>query len=140
MPKEKIFHMPFGMLGFPEHRKFVIIQHKEGSPFFWYQSVDDPALAFVITSPFSFVPDYYVDIEDVLLKASWDKNCDNNALEFYVVVSIPKDSPENMTANLIGPVIVNTKTCQAVQHVMSDTCYVRNFPLLKNYELNNSST
>ena len=132
MPGEKIFHMPSGMLGFPNNRKFVIIQHKEDSPFYWYQSVDDPGLAFVITSPFSFVPDYDVDIEDILMKASWDENCDNNALEFYVVVTIPKGSPEKMTANLIGPVIVNTETCQAVQHIMSNTGYVHNFPLIKN--------
>jgi len=140
MPKEKIFHMPFGMLGFPGNRKFMIIQHKEDSPFYWYQSVEDPGLAFVITSPFSFVPDYDVDIRDVLKKVSWDENCDNNALEFYVVVTIPKGSPEKMTANFIGPVIVNIKTCQAVQHIISNTSYVHNFPLIKNQEFNSSST
>ena len=140
MPREEIFHMPFGMLGFPENRKFVIIQDKEVFPFYWYQSVEDPDLAFVITSPFTFVADYDVDIEDVLMKASWDKNCDKNVLEFYVVVTIPNGSPEKMTANFIGPVVVNTKTCQAVQYVMNNPGYVHNFPLMKNYEFNSSST
>jgi flagellar assembly factor FliW len=103
--------MPFGMLGFPDKQRFVILQHKENSPFFWYQSVDDPALAFVITNPFFFLPDYKVNIEDVLMKMSWDKNSDNDVLELYVVVNIPKGSPEKMTANLIGPILVNNTDC-----------------------------
>jgi flagellar assembly factor FliW len=122
--------MPFGMLGFPDKQRFVILQHKENSPFFWYQSVDDPALAFVITNPFFFLPDYKVNIEDVLMKMSWDKNSDNDVLELYVVVNIPKGSPEKMTANLIGPILVNNKTRHAVQIVMSNSPYTHNFSLI----------
>lgn len=128
--EDKVFNMPFGMLGFPDKQRFVIVQHKENSPFFWYQSVDDPALAFVITSPFFFMPDYKVNIEDVLMKMSWDKNSDNDVLELYVVVNIPKGSPEKMTANLIGPILVNNRTRQAVQIVMSNSPYTHNFSLI----------
>ena len=127
--EEKIFDMPFGMLGFPDKQRFVILQHKENSPFFWYQSVDDPSLAFVITSPFLFMPDYEVDIKDVLMEMSWNGNSENNALELYVVVNIPQGSPEKMTANLIGPILVNNKTHQAVQMVISNSPYTHKFPL-----------
>jgi flagellar assembly factor FliW len=127
--EEKIFNMPLGMLGFPDKKNFVILQNKENSPFFWYQSVDDPALAFVITSPFLFMPDYEVDIEDVLIEMSWNGNSKNNVLELYVVVNIPKGSPEKMTANLIGPILINNMTRQAVQVVMSNSPYIHNFPL-----------
>jgi len=128
--EEKILNMPFGMLGFPDKQRFAILQHKENSPFFWYQSVNDPALAFVIISPFLFMPDYEVDIEDVLTEMSWDKKGENNGLEFYVVVNIPKGLPEKMTANLIGPILINNKTRQAVQMVISKSPYVHNFPLI----------
>jgi flagellar assembly factor FliW len=128
--EEKILNMPFGMLGFQDKKRFVILQNRENSPFFWYQSVDDPALAFVITSPFLFIPDYEVDIEDILIEMSWDGNRENNVLELYVVVNIPKGSPEKMTANLIGPILLNNKTRQAVQVVMSNSPYVHNFPLI----------
>ena len=128
--EDKILNMPFGMLGFPDKQRFVILQHKENSPFFWYQSVDDPALAFVIMSPFLFMPDYEVDIDDVLVEMSWNKKSENNGLELYVVVNIPKGSPEKMTANLIGPILINNKTRQAVQMVISKSPYVHNFPLI----------
>jgi len=129
--EEKIITMPFGMLGFPDVKRFVILQHKENSPFFWYQSVDDPMLAFVIMSPFLFKPDYKVDLENVLKEISWNEEEKQNNLELYVVVNIPKGAPDKMTANLIGPILINNKIYQAVQIVISDSHYTHKFPLVR---------
>ena len=129
--EEKTITMPFGMLGFPDVKRFVILQHKENSPFFWYQSVDDPMLAFVIMSPFLFKPDYNVDVENVLKEMSWNEEEKQNTLELYVVVNIPKGAPDKMTANLIGPILINNKIHQAVQMVISDSPYTHKFPLVR---------
>jgi len=129
--EEKIITMLFGMLGFPDVKRFVILQHKENSPFFWYQSVDDPMLAFVIMSPFLFKPDYNVDVENVLKEMSWNEEEKQNNLELYVVVNIPKGAPDKMTANLIGPILINNKIHQAVQMVISDSPYTHKFPLVR---------
>ena len=127
---DKIINMPSGMLGFPDHKRFVIIQHQEDSPFFWYQSVDDPALAFVITNPLLFNPDYKVDLEHILKEMSWNGAGATPHLELYIVVNIPKGSPQKMTGNLIGPILINNKAHQAVQFVIADSIYTHNFPLL----------
>ncbi|MBW2078215.1 MAG: flagellar assembly protein FliW, partial [Deltaproteobacteria bacterium] len=129
--EEKIITMPFGMLGFPDVKRYVILQHKENSPFFWYQSVDDPTLAFVIMSPFLFKPDYNVDVENVLKEMSWNEEEKQNNLELYVVVNIPKGEPDKMTANFIGPILINNKIHQAVQMVISDSPYTHKFPLVR---------
>ena len=129
--EEKIITMPFGMLGFSDEKRFVILQHKEDSPFFWYQSVDDPMLAFVIMSPFLFEPDYSVNLENILKEMSWNEEEKQNNLELYVVVNIPKGAPDKMTANLIGPILINNKIHQAVQMVISDSPYTHKFPLVR---------
>ena len=129
--EQKIITMPFGMLGFPEEKRYVIVQHKENSPFFWYQSVDDPALAFVITSPFFFVPDYSMSLDDAINQMSWDEEKIEDTVELYVVVNIPNGSPDKMTANLIGPILVNTESFQAVQMVVTDSPYSHRAALLK---------
>ena len=129
--EEKIITMLFGMLGFSDEKRFVILQHKEDSPFFWYQSVDDPMLAFVIMSPFLFKPDYNVDVENVLKEMPWNEEEKRNNLELYVVVNIPKGAPDKMTANLIGPILINNKIHQAVQMVISDSPYTHKFPLVR---------
>jgi len=128
--EEKIIGMPFGMLGFPEEKRYVILHHREDSPFFWYQSVDDPALAFVITSPFLFKPDYSVRLEDTVEQMSWIQDKEGDALELYVVVNIPKSSPDKMTANLIGPILINNRTRQAIQMVITDSPYSHRFSLV----------
>ena len=129
--EQKIIIMPFGMLGFPDEKRYVIVQHKENSPFFWYQSVDDPSLAFVITSPFFFVPDYSVSLDDAINQMSWDDEKIEQKIELYVVVNIPNGAPKKMTANLIGPILVNTESFQALQMVVTDSPYSHRFPLLK---------
>lgn len=123
--------MPFGMLGFPDEKRYAIVQHKENSPFFWYQSVDNPALAFVITSPFFFVPDYSVPLDDAIKQMSWDDEKIEEKVKLYVVVNIPNGSPNKMTANLVGPILINTDTLKALQMVVTDSLYSHKFPLLK---------
>ena len=129
--EEKIINMPFGMLGFPDKNRFVILQHKEDSPFYWYQSVDEPDLAFVITNPFLFKQDYTVDLDAVLKEMSWNGDGNDKDLELYVVVNIPKGDPANMTANLIGPILINNRTRQAFQMVIPDSSYSHRFPLVQ---------
>jgi len=131
VPEEKVITMSHGMLGFADKRRFCIFQHKEESPFFWYQSLDDPALAFVITNPWLFKPDYQVDLEAAIQVMGWDEEDTKVPLECYVIVTIPKGAPEKMTVNLIGPLLLNPKTCEAVQIVLSDDTYSHKHPLMK---------
>ena len=56
---DKIIVMPDGMIGFAEKR-FILLLPDNNGQFFWYQSVDNPALAFVVTDPTAFVPGYEV--------------------------------------------------------------------------------
>jgi flagellar assembly factor FliW len=128
--EERIIFMPHGMLGFPERHRFVLLQHKEQSPLYWYQSVADPVLVFVLTNHFLFVPDYRVDVDDYLNKMSWGDGSRGDYLEFYVVVNVPKGNPEKMTANLIGPLLVNNSNLEAMQVVVNDSEYTHNHPLL----------
>ena len=70
--ESRIIHFAEGLVGFPEDKKYVVMEHKPGSPFMWLQSLSSPNLAFVIMNPFLFYPDYLKDIspeeEKVLLK------------------------------------------------------------------------
>lgn len=131
MSNEQVIQMPYGMLGFPEQKRYVILEHRENSPFLWYQSIDDPALAFVITNPLLFKPDYSVDVESVLEEMSWIQEGKEDHVELYVVVNIPKGAPEKMTANLVGPVLINMRARQAVQVVLPESSYSHRHPLLE---------
>ena len=127
---EKIIQMPRGIPGFPDQRQFVIFEHRQDSPFLWYQSVNEPALAFVITDPFLFKPEYDIDIPTILEDLNWDPEPQPDQVQLYVIVNIPKGNPEQMTANLMGPILLNQATREAVQVVLTDGNYSHSVPLL----------
>jgi flagellar assembly factor FliW len=131
VPEEKVITMAHGLLGFPDKGRFCIFQQNGGSPFVWYQCLDDPALAFVMTDPWLFKPDYHVDLELAIQAMAWDGDGDQMPLECYVIVTIPRGAPERMTANLMGPLVLNPNTREAVQIVLSNETYSHQYPLLK---------
>ena len=121
--------MPFGMPGFSEQKQFVLLEHKKDSPFQWYQSLQDPALAFVVTDPLLFKPDYAVNMHKILRELGWEQDVDDHQLKLLVIVNIPPGAPDKTTANLIGPVLMNRETREAVQVVIPDRSYSHKFPL-----------
>ena len=117
---DAVIAMPEGMLGFSEITRYVLIQHRDGSPFLWYQAIDEPNLAFVVVDAFTFFPDYEVVMssEDVqVLDCSTPGD-----LAVFLVVVIP-DNPKEMTANLRGPLVINVGNKVARQVVLTDEKY-----------------
>jgi flagellar assembly factor FliW len=130
IPEEEVITMPFGMPGFSDQKQFVLLDHKENSPFQWYQSIQDPSLAFVITDPLLFKPDYAVNLQNIVEELGWDEDLTEDQLKIYAIVNIPPGSPEKTTANLIGPVLMNLATHEAVQVIIPDSPYSHKFPLV----------
>ena len=127
----QVIRMPEGMPGFVDSKRFVMIQNKENSPFFWYQSLDDPDLAFVITDPNQFVPEYHPDFKQYLQAISWiDLNVSFKEISCYVVVTIPKGAPEKMTGNFLGPLVMDLSSRLAVQLVIPEGGYSHKTRLL----------
>lgn len=110
-----------GLFGFENYRRFVVLSIDEKSPFRWLQSLEEPSLAFVVIEPRHFMPDYAPIISDADADAL-GLDADTPYLVF-VVVTIPPGKPEEMTANLMGPIIINAVTRMARQVIVEDDCY-----------------
>ena len=126
--REKIISVPEGILGFPKSKRYVILNHGEDSPFKWFQSVDEPALSFVIVNPLLFVPeaDYTSHIfnrEIPLLRPFSTED-----LLVMAIVTIQKDL-EDITINLQGPLVINVKSQLAQQVVLVDTPYTTRYSI-----------
>ena len=125
-----VIHMPSGMPGFPGMKRFVILEREETRPFLWYQCVDDPDLAFVIINPHCFQPDYSVDLGTAMRDMSW-RDDREEALAVYVIVNASEGVPENITANLIGPIVVNSGKKEATQLVITGSPYSHKQPIFR---------
>jgi len=102
---DKVITMTSPFLGFPESRRFVLRPHGQDSPFMWLQSLDNPNLAFVVLHAASFLPAYQPHIPAFALKELGSPA--QGQLEIFTILTIPTNSPEKMTANLLAPVAIN---------------------------------
>ena len=44
--EKDVIELPSGLIGFPELKSYVLLDHDKDSPFKWLQSLDDGAIAF----------------------------------------------------------------------------------------------
>lgn len=125
-----IVTMPCGMPGFPGMKRYVILELPETRPFFYYQSIDEPQLAFVIMDPFLFQADYTVDLARCIAEMAW-KGDSPEDLKVYVIVNAADGVPENITANLMGPLIINPARGEAHQMVLHKSPYSHRHPVFQ---------
>jgi flagellar assembly factor FliW len=129
VPADHVIEMPQGMIGFPHLHRYVLIRHREDSPFFWLQSVEAPELAFVVINPLLFDPRYKFTLstaETNLLGVERPED-----VQVWVVVTIPPGQPEKMTANLKAPVVINLANRRAAQIILDDPNYAVQHPLTR---------
>ncbi|MEM4408312.1 MAG: flagellar assembly protein FliW [Candidatus Caldarchaeum sp.] len=117
-PENCIITIKGGILGFPQMERYVILQHKEGSPFRWLQSVEEPSLAFLVTDPANFRPDYAPELPPAIAEEL--RLEEHTPRIAYVILTIPPGKPEDMTANLAGPILINTESRVGKQIVLND--------------------
>ncbi len=115
-----------GILGFPKYRDFVLIEPEADSTFYWLQSVDAADLAFVVTDPLLFVPDYQVPLREETRQELAIKDL----TEANVLVIVNKVG-DMLTANLQGPLVIHAQTRAAAQIVISEKKYQTRHPILQ---------
>lgn len=118
---EDVITFEEGLVGLPDYRRFVIVNHGVNSPFRWLQALDEPAFAMLAVEPHAYVADYSPAIgkEDL---AALDLSSDSPKL-LFVTASIPAGKPREMTVNLAGPVVINPANRKAAQIVLSLDSY-----------------
>jgi len=123
---ERVITFGRGLLGFSEHRRFCLLQPNDEACFFWLQSVDDPDLAFVITDPNLFVPEYTVPIRPEQMES-----LGLSGLEDAQVFVIVNKVGERLTGNLQGPLVVNTVAKAAEQFVLAEKKWTTRHELMR---------
>lgn len=124
---EKIITMTSPFLGFPDSKRFMIKPHGEESPFLWLQSLDDPKLAFVAIQAALLIPQYQPEISSLTRQELQDSP--DQPLEILLILTIPKDNPDGMTANLLGPVAINPQKRLAKQVLQDPMRYDACWPV-----------
>lgn len=126
--ERQIITFPHGILGFESCTKFALLDASQ-PPFYWLQSLDNTETAFVMISPDVFRDDFELSLlggeldvigvdqtedGDLILK-------DGSAAELLVLAIVTVSANRNeMSANLQGPVIINSKEHIGTQGIQTD--------------------
>jgi len=119
--KEDIITFAAGLPGLEGDREFLILAMEEGSPLYYLQSLNNTSVCLILAQPFVFFPNYSIEVGEEELKRL---ECETGAEELavYVVLTIPEDFKQS-TANLLAPIIVNSKNKKALQFIIQNSDY-----------------
>jgi len=121
----RVIRFETGILGFPDDPEYVLLQTNDEGTFFWLQSLTRPELAFVVSDPLLFVPNYQVPVK----KDDFEKIGLDNMSAAQVLIIVNKVD-RLLTGNLQGPLVINSLNHQGCQLVLSEKKYDTRHPLL----------
>lgn len=110
-----ILLFPHGLLGFENHRHWVLLQDEDHDAIGWLQNIQDADLALPVVSPRRFLDDYQVQVDPSQLATIELGEADR---PFVMAVLAHNDG--RLTINLRAPVIINLDRRLARQVVTSD--------------------
>lgn len=114
---DSVLTFPRGLLGFPECRTFVLLP-SERLHVYWLQSADYSSLAFLLVDPFMFFDGYTLDLDATETHAA-----SPDEVSVLAIVTLPGAPGELPTANLQGPVVINTRLGEGSQVVLAESSY-----------------
>ena len=127
----QILNCPDGLYGFEQETQFALLPFDPNidSPLEWLQSLTAPELAFVVTDPIPFVPDYAVTL------TAEDRRAigltEDEAFQIRIIVTVPEDY-RKMTGNLLAPLVIHPRMNTGKQVVLIRPDYNTQHPLLPN--------
>ena len=118
-------HFPKGLIGLENYQYFTLAVLPDQTQFWLLQSVEDEHFGLVLTNPFWFMPDY--DFE--LTESEAEQIGEKANVDVFVTVNVAS-TPENITANLMGPIILNPNTGIGFQMLVSNEKYTTQYKLM----------
>ena len=112
VPEAELLRFP-GLPGFPAARRFALVEHDERGIFGWLVSADVPDLAFVVTNPWNFVPDYDPAVPERAIRALGAQSVEE--LEILAIASFREG---DLALNLAAPLVVHPKNRRGLQVIL----------------------
>lgn len=117
---DELIQIPQGVLGFPENKRFCLVDPGDDTLILWLQSLESSEIAFPVLEPKIFRSDYTARLSSAELRELQLENVNLSAV--FSILTIPQDVTQ-MTANLKAPIVINLKKQLAKQVVLQENEY-----------------
>jgi flagellar assembly factor FliW len=117
---------PRGLVGCPEWQRFRLWRDPDLPLVGILESEDLAGISLLVADPALVCEDYCVDLSDEDATELGIAAADD---AWVLVVLVAHEGPAHITANLLGPLVVNRRTGKAKQLVLSDSGYSARHPV-----------
>ncbi|MCK5687203.1 flagellar assembly protein FliW [bacterium] len=133
VPESDVIVFAEGLLGFENIKEYILLNTEGEEIFKWLQAVKAPALCFLVIEPELFMFNYSLEISDEDVKNL--KINSSEEVEILAIVTVP-ENPQDMTANLQGPIVLNVGNNMAKQIISGNPSHKVKVPIIKRLEEN----
>ena len=117
---ENVIFFEEGLIGFPAAKRFILVESESLSPFRILKCVDDPNIGFLVLNPRSVINTY----ERSIPKECWRSlEVVDKSDRLTLVISIIGKDPQESTANLQAPLLINHRKMLGKQLILTSARY-----------------
>lgn len=127
-----VIEFPWGLPGFPNLRRWLALTVESQPSFVWLQSIDDRTVALPTTDPYYIFEDYEPKLPPYVIAAL--SIGDPSDFTLLCVVVVTKDA-EEMTINLMAPIVVNLRSRKARQVMLETSGYSTRHPIPRKQDI-----
>src|SRR5579872_3665833 len=126
IPEEDVFTFKWGLPGFGFLREFVVLAIEEQKPYVWLQSLERPEIALPLIDPWAVFENYDPQLPAVTASVLEIERPDDFCLMCVTVVGV---EAEELTVNLLAPIVFNLRTRVGRQVMLEDCDYSVRTPI-----------
>lgn len=107
-----------GIPGFEDYKRYLVLDIEDNDNLKCLQSVEDASICLMITSPWNYFKDYQIELSD--------EDIDELKIEReqdVLVYNVLTVRGENVTLNLVAPVVINVINKNGKQIILSNAKY-----------------
>ena len=117
---EQIILFPYGIYGFEDFNRFVLLhdveyEEENETVFRFLQCADDEHLCFTVINPDYIEPGYAPKLPESYIKKLGNFGDEDLA---YLVIALINENLEDATANMQGPIVINSKNMLGLQVIL----------------------
>jgi len=115
-----VIEFPWGIPGFPTLHRWLLLSLDAHPGYVWLQSLDDVKVAIPTADPYFIFEDYDPKLPPYAFVALDVRSAEDFTLLCVVVVTA---NAEEMTINLMAPIVVNLRNRKARQVMLENSSY-----------------
>ena len=119
---KKIIIFPKGIPGFEEHTTFIL-EKEDDSPIVHLESTEDKEVGFVLFPPQLYFSDYLSKVEFGPEEVESLEITAEDTVEVWAIITLCLSDISKSTVNLRAPIVINPRTNQGFQFILTDENY-----------------